>query len=162
MAFCILLFKSFERSIAIREVITELRLSSSSVCFEHSALGRHELHTSDTLGAAAVRLGPNLAASMAIMNKELGLTHGKVKRLLAVLFGLTIPRSTSVCSMLRTSARVQPALTEIQALNRGSPVIQVDETDWKQSGLFKWLHVIVSPRAALDSIESRGREVLQS
>ncbi len=124
--------------------------------------GRHELQTSDALGAAAVQLGPNLAASMAIMNKELGLTHGKVKRLLAMLFDLTIARSTSVRSMLRTSARVQPAMTEIKAEIRGSPVNKVDETGWKQSGLLKWLHVIVSPRAVLYQIGSRGREVLQS
>jgi transposase len=124
--------------------------------------GRHELQTSDALGAAAVQLGPHLAASMAIMNKELGLTHGKVKRLLAMLFGLTIARSTSVRSMLRTSVRVQPALAEIKAEIRGSPVNKVDETGWKQSGLLKWLHVIVSPRAVLYQIGSRGREVLQS
>ena len=124
--------------------------------------GRHELQTSDALGAASVQLDPNLAASMAIMNKELGLTHGKVKRLLSVLFDLTIARSTAVRSMLRTAARVQPALTEIKAEIRGSPVNNVDETGWKQSGLLKWLHVIVSPRAVLYQIGSRGREVLQS
>ena len=124
--------------------------------------GRHELQTSDALGAAAVQLGPNLAASISIMNKELGLTHGKVKRLLAVLFDLTIARSTSVRSMLRTAARVQPAMTEIKAEIRGSPVNKVDETGWKQSGFLKWLHVIVSPRAVLYQIGSRGREVLQS
>jgi transposase len=124
--------------------------------------GRHELQTSDALGAAAVQLGPNLAASIAIMNKELGLTHGKMKRLLAMLFGLTIARSTAVRSMLRTAARVQPAMTEIKAEIRGSPVNKVDETGWKQSGLLKWLHVIVSPRAVLYQIGSRGREVLQS
>lgn len=124
--------------------------------------GRHELQTSNALGAASVQLGPNLAASIAIMNKELGLTHGKVKRLLAMLFGLTIARSTAVRSMLRTSVRVQPALAEIKAEIRGSPVNKVDETGWKQSGLLKWLHVIVSPRAVLYQIGSRGREVLQS
>ena len=107
--------------------------------------GRHELQTSDALGAAAVQLGPNLAASIAIMNKELGLTHGKVKRLLAVLFDLTIARSTAVRSKLRTAARVQPAMTEIKAESRGSLVNKVDETGWKRSGLLKWLHVMVSP-----------------
>lgn len=124
--------------------------------------GRHELQTSDALGATAAQLGPNLAASISIMNKELGLTHGKVKRLLAMLFGLTIARSTSVRSMLRTSARVQPAMTEIKAEIRGSPVNKIDETGWKQSGLLKWLHVIVSPRAVLYQIGSRGREILQT
>ena len=124
--------------------------------------GRHHLQTSDALGAAAVQLGPHLAAAIAIMNKELGLTHGKVKRVLAMLFHLTIARSTSVRSMLRTAARVQPAMTEIKQEIRGSPVIKVDETGWKLSGLLRWLHVVVSPRAVLYQIGGRGREVLQS
>ena len=90
------------------------------------------------------------------------MTHGKVKRLLSVLFDLTIARSTAVRSMLRTSVRVQPALAEIKTEIRGSPVIKVDETGWKQSGLLKWLHVLVSPHAVLYQIGSRGREILQS
>ena len=72
---------------------------------------------------------------MAIMNKELGLTYGKAKRLLAAPFELTIARSTAGRSMLRMAARVPPAMTEIQSETRGSRVNKVDETGWKQSGL---------------------------
>jgi transposase len=124
--------------------------------------GRHALQTSDAIGAAAVQLGPNLQAGIAILNKETGLPHGKIRRLLSVLFDLTIARSTSVRSMLRAARRVQPALPEIIREIRGSPVIKVDETGWKESGLLKWLHVLVSPRAVLYQIGGRGREVLES
>ena len=99
--------------------------------------GRHALQTSVALGAASVQLGPNLAAAKAILNKELGLTHGKVERMLQVLFDLTNARSTVVRSLLRTAVRVQPALAMIKKDIRGSPLIIVDETGQKQSGLLK-------------------------
>jgi transposase len=69
--------------------------------------GRHELQTSDATGAAGVQLGPNIHAALAICNKELGLSHGKVKRLLAMLFEVTIGRSTSCRSILRTARRLE-------------------------------------------------------
>ena len=124
--------------------------------------GRHALQTSDALGAAAVQLGPNLQAAIAILNKELGLPHGKIRRLLQVLFDLNIARSTVVRSMLRAARRGQPVLTEIVQEIRGSPVLKVDETGWRESGLSRWLHVIVGPRAVLYQIGGRGREILES
>jgi transposase len=124
--------------------------------------GRHALQTSDALGAAAVQLGPNLQAGIAIINQELGLPHGKSQRLLNVLFNLTIARSTIVRSMLRTAKKTQPAMAEITQEIRGSPVLKVDETGWKESGRLRWLHVLVSRRAVLYRIGGRGREVLES
>src|SRR6056297_3460371 len=56
--------------------------------------GRHELQTSDAVGAAGVQLGPNVHAAMALLNKELGLSHGKVKRLLEMLFEIHVSRRT--------------------------------------------------------------------
>lgn len=123
---------------------------------------RHELQTSDALGAAASQLGPNLQAAIAILNKELGLPHGKIERLLSVLFDLNIARSTSVRSMLRTARKASPAFDEIQSEVRKSPVIKVDETGWKHAGLLKWLHVMVSKNAVLYQIGGRGRTVLES
>ena len=62
----------------------------------HAVQGRHALQTSTARGAAASQLGPNVHAAMAIMNKQLGLSHGKCVKLLGTLFeGLTIARGTS-------------------------------------------------------------------
>jgi len=60
---------------------------------------RHELQTNDALGAAAPQLGPNLQAAMAILNKEIGLPHRRIERVLSVLFELNIARSKSVRSI---------------------------------------------------------------
>ena len=43
--------------------------------------GRHELQTSDATGAAAAQFGPNVHAAIALANKELGLSHGKVRQI---------------------------------------------------------------------------------
>ncbi len=40
--------------------------------------GRHELQTSDALGAAASQLGPDLQALIVQLNKDAGLSYGKI------------------------------------------------------------------------------------
>lgn len=117
--------------------------------------GRHELQTSDATGAAASQLGPAAHAAIAILNKELGLSHGKVSRLFHLLFDMPISRSTSCRSMLRTAKKCAPAYAEIVEQVRGSPLVKVDETGWKVSGLSHWLHVLVSEEAVLYRIDPR-------
>ena len=65
-----------------REVIHrrfEIECGKCCRCGERTQ-GRHPLQTSDAVGAAAVQLGPNLHAAATVLNKELGLPHGKVRR----------------------------------------------------------------------------------
>lgn len=123
--------------------------------------GRHAWQTSDALGAAASQLGPHVHAAQAILNKELGLSHGKVARLMQLLFGITLHRSTSCRSILRTAQKCQPAYAQIEAKVRGSPVLKGDETGWKLGGVLHWLHVVVSDEAVLYRIDRRrGHQVL--
>ena len=117
--------------------------------------GRHELQTSDAVGAAASQLGPHVHAAQAILNKELGLSHGKIARLMKLLFNLRIQRSTSCRSVLRTARKCEPAYGEIIDKVRGSPVIKSDETGWKISGVLHWLHVFVTEEAVLYRIDRR-------
>lgn len=122
--------------------------------------GRHELQTSEATGAAASQLGPNAHAAIAILNKELGLPHGKIARLMKLLFGIRINRSTSCRSMLRTATKCEPAYEEVIEMVRGSPLVKGDETGWKVSGLLHWLHVLVTEEAVLYRIDrGRGHEV---
>ncbi len=86
--------------------------------------GRHELQTSDAVGAAASQLGPNAHAAIAVLNKEVGLTHGKLTRVMKILFGLRIGRATSCRSMLRTSKKCEPAYAQIIEEVRGSPLVK--------------------------------------
>jgi transposase len=113
----------------------------------HTVQGRHALQTSTARGAAASQLGPNLHAAMAIMNKQLGLSHGKCVKLLGTLFeGLTIARGTSARSIARTARRCEPAYEQLRQDIRGSPQIVPDETGWRVGGRTAWLHAFVGRR----------------
>ncbi|MGH7290931.1 MAG: IS66 family transposase, partial [Myxococcota bacterium] len=110
--------------------------------------GRHALQTSSARGAAASQLGPQVHALLAILNKELGLSHGKSVKLLRTLFPeLHIARATSVRSMLRTSARCAGGYEQLRLDVRGAAEVAPDETGWRVGGRLAWLHAFVSRRA---------------
>ena len=104
---------------------------------------QHQLRTSEATGAAASQVGPNIHASVAIANKELGLSHGKVRRLFQMLFNLPIGRSTCCRSVLRTGERLEAAYKEVRKDVRGSPQVVGDETGWRVDGRAAWLHAFV-------------------
>lgn len=139
----------------------DIRLGCCEDCGK-SVRGHHELQTSNATGAAGVMFGPNLQAAIAILNKEVGLTHGKIRRAFQILFGLTIGRASSCRSMLRTANKAVPAMDEIKNEVRGSPVVKLDETGWRLNGGSRWLHVVIGPRAVLYEIGGRGRETAES
>jgi transposase len=49
-----------------------------------SVRGRHALQTSDATGAAAAQLGPDAQAAVVLLNKDAGLSHGKISRTFSV------------------------------------------------------------------------------
>jgi transposase len=109
--------------------------------------GRHALQTSSARGAAASQLGPNVQALLALLNKQLGLSHGKSVRLLGTLFPeLRIARSTSVRSTLRTAERCAPAYEQLRTELRSASEVAPDETGWRVGGRLAWLHAFVSRR----------------
>jgi transposase len=113
----------------------------------HVVQGRHRLQTSTARGAAASQLGANVHAVLAIVNKQLGLSHGKSVKLLAMLFqGLSIARGTSARSIARTAERCQPAYEQLRQDIRGSPQVVPDETGWRVGGRSAWLHAFVGRR----------------
>jgi len=123
--------------------------------------GRHELQGSESVGAARVTLGPEAHAAITLLNKGLGLSHGRVAKLFADLFGIEIDRSTSTRSVLRTARRCEPAHTEIVTSVRGSPRNVADETGWRIGGGNGWLHVCVGTDAtAVEIARSRAADVL--
>jgi transposase len=109
--------------------------------------GRHVLQTSVARGAAASQLGPQIHALLALLNKELGLSHGKSVKLLRTLFPeLHLARATSVRSTLRTADRCAPAYEQLRGELRGASEVAPDETGWRVGGRSAWLHAFVSRR----------------
>jgi transposase len=109
--------------------------------------GRHPLQTSDALGAAAAQLGPDAQAAVVELNKQGGLSHGKVTRCLESLFGIPLSRGGSVHTVLRAAGRCEPVYEAIRQTLAQSDWVVPDETGWRVSGYPAWLHTLVSPQA---------------
>jgi transposase len=123
--------------------------------------GRHPLQTSDAVGAAGSQLGPDAHAAFVMLNKGLGLAHGKCRRLFHELFGIGIARATSVRSLLRTHVRVEPADQDLRLAVRNSDQVVPDETGWRVAGHSAWLHVFVTPTATCYDIGDRSGDVAE-
>jgi hypothetical protein len=69
--------------------------------------GRHPLQSSDALGAAASQLGPDAQALAVLLNKESGLSHGKIQRFFKAAFGLGMGRASPCRVMLRAARKCE-------------------------------------------------------
>jgi transposase len=123
--------------------------------------GRHDLQTSDALGAAASQLGPDAQAAAVHLNKVAGLSHGKVAAVFAALFGIDLTRGASAQINLRAAQRLAPAYAEVVAATQSAERLTVDETGWHVGGWPAWLHAWVGGRATCYAIDpKRSAEVL--
>jgi transposase len=124
--------------------------------------GRHPLQTSNALGAAASQLGPDAQALAVHLNKEAGLSHGKVCRVFQAAFGIPLSRGGSAQIILRAGERCAPQYREILLYVRHSATAYADETGWRVGGLLWWLWAFVTTTATAYVIRhSRGGEVPQ-
>jgi transposase len=109
--------------------------------------GRHPLQTSDALGAAAAQLGPDAQAAVVDLNKQAGLSHGKVTHCLQSLFGIPLSRGGSAQTVLRAAGRCEPVYQTICQSVAQAPWDVLDETGWRVAGFPAWLHTLVGPEA---------------
>lgn len=115
--------------------------------------GRHPLQTSDAVGAAAAQLGAQVIALVVVLNKQLGLSFGKIATLLQQPYGLTVTRSALVHAVHRTARQARPTYDALCAQVRGSPMVSPDETGWKVAGLLQWLWVFATPDTTVYRIQ---------
>lgn len=120
--------------------------------------GRHPLQTSDALGAASTHLGPQAVALIVLLNKYLGLSHGKIATLLRDWFGLTMRPSAVTHALHRAARQAAPTYAALREAIRASPVVSPDETSWKVAGRLQWLWAFATPSVILYAIQA-GRGV---
>ena len=145
-----------------RPVVHEFRVAIGQCRHCHRRVqGRHPLQTSDALGAAAVQLGPQAVALAVILNKQLGLSFGKIRQLLRDRFGLSVTRGGLVHAVHRAARQAQPTYEALCAQVRGSPVVTPDETGWKVGGHPYWLWAFATPDTTTYAIED-GRGFAQA
>lgn len=116
--------------------------------------GRHPLQTSDALGAASTHLGPHAVALIVLLNKHLGLSHGKIAMLLRDWFGLHVQPSGVTHALHRAARQAAPTYAALREQIRGSPVVSPDETSWKVGGRLWWLWVFATARTVVYAIQS--------
>jgi transposase len=116
--------------------------------------GRHPLQTSDALGAASTQLGAQAVALIVLLNKQFGLSHGRIATLLWDWFGLHV-RPSGVTHALHRAAR-HAALTydALREQVRGSPMVSPDETSWKVSGQLWWLWAFATATTVVYAIQA--------
>jgi transposase len=105
------------------------------------------LQTSNALGCCASQIGPEAQAAAVLLNKELGLSQGKIARFFESFFGIRLSRGGSCQIMLRAARRLLPNHQAIVRQVRASSWIVPDETGWRIGGKLAWLHVAVGQNA---------------
>jgi transposase len=113
-------------------------------CCGKRVQGRHRLQTSDALGCCASQVGPEAQAAAVLLNKELGLSQGKISRFFQMFFGIKLTRGGSCQIMLRAADRCQADYQAIVKQVRQSPCVVPDETGWRVGGKPAWLHAAVA------------------
>ena len=121
--------------------------------------GRHPLQTSDAVGVGSVQLGPETLTLAAILNKQMGLSLGHTRQVLASGFGLEVSRAGLCRALARMAGRAEPTYAGLVETARQNLVNVVDETGWKVGGRLQWLHVAVSAQVTVYAIlPGRGYE----
>ena len=114
------------------------------------------LQTSDALGAAAVPLGPQAIALAVRLNKQFGVSFGKIAALFRSRFALRVTPSALVRARHRAAAQSAPTSTALCETVRTSPVVIPDETGWKVRGPLHGLWVFATATTTVYCIR-RGR-----
>ena len=124
--------------------------------------GRHPDQTSDALGAAAIQIGPNALGLAAEMKHGLGVSYGKVARLLETSLGLRLERSTVARADERLAKRLMPTYQQLLLRLRASEVVHADETGWKVAGQKAWLWVFTNDDLSVYTIDpTRAHAVVE-
>lgn len=127
------------------------------------AQGRHELQTSDALGAAAVQIGPEAVALGVLMNKELGMPHGDAAKLLRHGFGLTMSRGGICRAIERVSRKAEATWHALREAARRSELAHMDETGWRVEAQLRWLWGVVTEQVTYcEILPGRGFEQASS
>jgi transposase len=124
--------------------------------------GRHEWQTSDATGAAAAQLGPDAQAMVASLKDEIGLSHGKICKVMDRAFQMQVTVGGVAQILLRVAQRIKAAYGGIAIVVRRSRQVEADETSWKVAGKLQWLWTFVVRTATQFIVRpSRGFDVLE-
>ena len=92
------------------------------------------------------RVSLRLLAFIAMLREQVRLSLGVIQRYLATVHGLHLSQGELVAMLQTVSRQAQTAVTAIRDTIRASPVVQADETGWRQNGQNGSLWSFSTPR----------------
>jgi transposase len=131
------------RKIIVRRFDVEI---GHCACCGRRIQGRHELQTSDALGAAGVQIGPQALSLAAHLRKEMGLSDGRAARVLKLGWGLEMSRSGICRAMERIGKKAAPTYQQLCVMVRRSGFVWMDETGWRVAAHLEWLWAAVTEK----------------
>jgi transposase len=138
----------------IAVVVTEHRLHRLC-CPDCGAETRAELPAGVPRGA----FGPRLEAAVATLSVRNRISRRDLSELCEELFGCPVSTGTVDAICQRVSAALAGPHAELHAAVKQAPVVNADETGWKQAGKRRWLWGGVTPQlAAFLLTQSRGQD----
>jgi transposase len=106
-------------------------------------------------------IGPGLAALMAYLVGNCGLSKRRVEEVVESVFEVPLALGTVAKLEQEMSAALEEAHAEAIAVVREAPVKQADETGWKKAGRKRWLWVVATSQVVVFLIHRlRGSAVL--
>jgi transposase len=126
-------------------------------CCGRRIQGRHELQTSDALGAAGVQMGPEALSLAAHLRKEMGLSDQRAARVLNLGWGLEMSRSGICRAVIRIAHKAAPTYEQLRIVARQADVAWMDETGWRVAATRHWLWGAVTENVTVyDILPGRG------
>lgn len=150
--------RQWQTDIPILDAVTTEFVIDVSRCTKcgRELRARHPEQTSTAVGAAAVQIGPRAVALAAKLNKECGVSYGRIADLFERGFGLITSRSAVNRAVARLGSRLEPVYQRIGTQIRSRPMLSPDETGWKIGGHKAWLHVAATREESVFRF-ARGR-----
>jgi len=142
-----------------RKFDVESGYCSCCKCRHHA---RHELQTSDALGAAGNQVGPVVLTMATEMKHDLGVSYDNIANFLQTYFGIYVNPSTILQAEERLLEKAQPTFKLLLDALRQCQVVHADETGWRIGRVNAWLWVFSSQNVTIYAIRySRGGDVPQ-
>ena len=153
----------FQSDIVVSTVERQFQIESGYCsCCNRRHHARHELQTSDALGAAGNQIGPVALTMATEMKHDLGVSYDNVSQFLETYFGIYVNPSTILQAEDRLFEKAKPTFDLILDALRECKVVHADETGWRIGRVNSWLWVFSSANVTVYAIRySRGSDVPQ-
>src|SRR5258708_6834693 len=110
-----------------------------------------------------VQYGPRLRALCVYLVEQQLVPYGRVREVLADVFGARLALGTLVAWVQQAAATLEPVEAQLKAALRRAPVLHSDETGVRQAGQLAWAHVTSTARLTHYAVHAkRGAEATEA